>query len=372
MNEPLPSRPHEPANVVYRWDLDKTYVQTEFSTVRGLLQAAVEGAHRKRTIPGMRSLLGALSQAPGARVIVVSGSPEMLRKRVLAMFGLHGIRCDRLVLKDFSGALQRGRLRTLKAQVPYKLRAHLDTRLWLTAQEGWADAELHAGEICFGDDAEVDALIYCLYADVCARRVSPERLARILAVSGAYPDEIASILEKLPLLPEHDPVRRVFIHLEGNSPPARFGGYQGRVLPTFNALQIALTLAADGLADDSVTVAVVEELVRAHQVDADGLAGSLEDAVRRGLCPLALAARVTTELLPRTVAFEVGFRREFAERVLPRLGPERPQRTARTEPLAYERLFESERAFAQARKLALRTAGRIPGLSEFLESRDDD
>ena len=72
MNEPMPPRPHEPASVIFRWDLDKTYVQTEFSSVRGLLQAAVEGAHRKRTIPGMRSLLGALSQAPGARVIVSS------------------------------------------------------------------------------------------------------------------------------------------------------------------------------------------------------------------------------------------------------------------------------------------------------------
>ena len=118
---------------------------------------------------------------------------------------------------------------------------------------------------------------------------------------------------------------------------------------------------------------VVEELVRGHRVDAEGLAGSLEDAVRRGLCPAALATRVAREVLPRTAAFEVGFQSAFAERVVARLGPEAyDARPPTPEPLAYEQLFESERAFAQARKLAKRTAGRIPGLSEFLEQGDDD
>lgn len=359
--------PDDLAEVVYRWDLDKTYLQTEFSTARGLLQAALEGAHRKRTIPGMRALLVTLSQAYKSRVIVVSGSPTQLRRRILSMFQLHGIRCDRLVLKDFGAAIRRGRFRTLHAQVPYKLRAHLETRLWLAAREE------AVGEICFGDDAEVDALVYCLYSDVCARRVSATRLAKILEVTGAYPDEIQAILGRLQLTSRDDPVRRIFIHLEGSSPPSRYGAYRGRVLPTFNAFQIALTLAQDGLADDRVVVAVAEDLVRDHRVHAEGLAGSLEDAVRRGLCTAELARHVATELLPRTAAFDAGFRPEFAARVVKRLATHVPQRPEPVpQPLPYEQLFESERAFAQARKLALRTAGQIPGLSDFLEMRDDD
>lgn len=359
--------PADLAEVVYRWDLDKTYLQTEFSTARGLLQAALEGAHRKRSIPGMRALLVALSQAYKARVIVVSGSPTVLRRRILAMFQLHGIRCDRLVLKDFGAALRRGRFRTITAQVPYKLRAHLETRLWLAAREE------SVGEICFGDDAEVDALVYCLYSDVCARRVSATRLARILEMSGAYADEVQAILGRLQLVEKTDPVRRIFIHLEGNSPPSRYGAYRGRVLPTFNAFQIALTLAQDGLADDRVVVAVAEDLVRDHRVSAEGLAGSLEDATRRGLCNLEMARHVASELLPRTAAFDAGFRPDFAQRVVKRLGSYgAPRPEPVPQPLPYEQLFEAERAFAQARKLAIRTAGQIPGFAEFLEMRDDD
>lgn len=353
--------------VVYRWDLDKTYLQTEFSTIRGLLQAAVEGAHRKRTVPGMRALLGALSQSREARVVVVSGSPTWIRSRIEKMFKLHGIRCDRLVLKDFGAALKRGRVGAIRSQVPYKLLAHLETRLWLEAR-GEA-----AAEICFGDDAEVDALIYCLYSDVCAGRIGAARLERILKVCGAYRDEIAAILGRLPLLKRQDPVRRIFIHLEGGSPPARFVAYRGRVLPTFNALQIALHLCDADLCDDGVVMAVVESLVQESRLDADDLAGALEDAVRRGVCSRACGERIARSVLPRTAAFAAGFQANFAQRVADRLAVHVSLPAATTaQDLPYEQLFQAEQAFARTRKLARQTAGKIPGLSEFLDPPHDD
>ncbi len=367
-----PAAASPPPEVVYRWDLDKTYLHTDFSTVQGLLTAAIESAQRRRTIPGMRALLSALSQTFDARVVVVSGSPVFLRRRILAMFQLHGIRCDRLVLKDFGAALRRGRVRTLSAQVPYKMRAHLETRLWLAARDETAP------EICFGDDAEVDALVYCLYADVCARRVPPARLARILDVCGAYPDEIEAILERAGLVANADPVRRIFIHLEGNSPPSRFGAYRGRVTATFNALQIALNLASEGLADERVLTAVAEELVREHKIGADGLAGSIEDAARRGLCTRELAERLVVEILPRTAALDAGFSADFGQRVARRLGQSMPVDSPSSlanelpQPLPYEQLFEAERAFAHAKKLARKTAERIGGLTDFLGSPHDD
>ncbi len=354
-------------DVVYRWDLDKTYLQTEFSTLRGLLQAAVEGAHRKQVIPGVRALLRGLSQSHETRVVVVSGSPEWIRSRLDKMFKLHGIRCDRLVLKDFGAALKRGRVSAIKSQVPYKLLAHLETRLWL---QGRGEA---VPEICFGDDAELDALIYCLYSDVCTGRIGGPRLARILKVCGAYDDEVAAALGQLPLLGRDDPVRRIFIHLASNSPPARFGAYRGRVLATFNALQIAVNLADAQLCDDAVVIAVAESLVKESHVDAQDLAGSLEDAVRRGLCRQAYAMHVAQTLLPRSAAFDVGFTKPFAARVVERLSahagePPRPI----LQPLPYEQLFEAEQAFAQARKLARQTANRIPGLADFLRTPQDD
>ena len=355
-------------DVVYRWDLDKTYLQTEFSTVRGLLQAAVEGPHRKRAIPGMRALLKALSEATDARVVVVSGSPTWLRRRILRMFALHTIRCDRLVLKDFGAQVRRGRLRAIRNQVGYKLAAHLETRLWLTVR-GEA-----APEVCFGDDAEVDALVYCLYGDVCARRVSAPRLARVLEVCGCYADEIATILGHVSQLERHDPVRRIFIHLEGNSPPARFGAYRGRVVATFNALQIALDLAAQGLCDDRAVIPVAEELASQGGFGPEALAGSMEDAVRRGLCPAPLAQRLAADVLPHTALYDAGWSDAFGGRVAARLARSAAPVPVRvgTEVLPYERLFANEHAFARARRLARTAAGRIPGLADFLAPTDDE
>lgn len=357
---PVAERP----TVVYRWDLDKTYLQTEFETVRGLLRAATESAGAKRSVPGMHALLSALSQWQPARVVVVSGSPTFLRARFEEMFRLQGVRCDRLVLKDFVGAVRRGRLRSIKAQLPYKLLAHLQTRLWLAEQQ--ADV----AEICFGDDAEVDALVYCLYADVCSRRVDATRLRGLLRRTGAYPDEVTAILQALSKLPRQDPVRRIFIHLDGRSPPARFDAYRGRATATFDALQIAISLVADGLADDAVLRAVAAELVDDHRVDAHAIAGSLEDATRRGLCGAEAARRVATHVLPASAAGAVGFDAEFGARVGRRLHEDMAQGHRQApQPLPYEELFFDEHRFARARKMARKAAEQVPGLSDFLADR---
>ena len=52
--EPQPLDRHR---LVYRWDLDKTYLRTEFDTVRDVLRTAFEKPHDKRTVPGAAALL---------------------------------------------------------------------------------------------------------------------------------------------------------------------------------------------------------------------------------------------------------------------------------------------------------------------------
>ncbi|MCO4762228.1 MAG: hypothetical protein KC502_12030 [Myxococcales bacterium] len=367
MSEPVDQPATAAANerarpeIVYRWDLDKTYVQTDFSSVRGLLRAATEKAENKRVVPGMRALLTGLSRRHQARIIVVSGSPTQMRPKIERMFALHGVRCDRLVLKDFVGRVTK--LRSVRAQVPYKLAAHLDTRAWLLERNADVD------EICFGDDAEVDALIYCLYTDIVARRIDATRLRGLLSHCGAYDDEVRHILSSLAKLPRQDPVRRVFIHLDTRSPPSRYHTYQGRVTATFNALQIVLSLHQDGLAGPVEVTAVAEALVRDFRVDAHGLAGSIEDATRRGLCSADTAERVVAEILPHTDAAQAGFDARFADRVVRRLRQAPPVAPAgEPEPLAYEELFDAEHRFASARKMARKAASRVPGFRDFLES----
>ena len=77
---------------VYRWDLDKTYLETDFHSISGLVRSATEPAHAKRATPGAAPLLRALAADPRARISIVSGSPEQLRPRLEEKLRLDGVR----------------------------------------------------------------------------------------------------------------------------------------------------------------------------------------------------------------------------------------------------------------------------------------
>ena len=67
---------------IFRWDIDKTYLETSFSSFRGLLKTAIETADQKKNVAGSAALLRSLiSSNPGCKVTVISGSPTQLRTR---------------------------------------------------------------------------------------------------------------------------------------------------------------------------------------------------------------------------------------------------------------------------------------------------
>src|SRR5688572_19482405 len=136
--------------LVYRWDLDKTYLRTEFDSVRDLVRLAFESAAQKRTVPGAAALLRELRATEPLGIYIVSGSPEQLRRVLEAKLRLDGIKWDSFTLKPQLKNLLKGRFRLIKDQVGYKLGALLDSRASLPAE---------IDEFLFGDDAEADAFI---------------------------------------------------------------------------------------------------------------------------------------------------------------------------------------------------------------------
>ena len=81
-----PDAPSGPTHV-YRWDLDKTYLRTEFDRVRDLVKNAIETASDKQAYPGATALLRALRQ-DGHRICIVSGSPTQMRQVLAAKLAL--------------------------------------------------------------------------------------------------------------------------------------------------------------------------------------------------------------------------------------------------------------------------------------------
>jgi hypothetical protein len=284
---------------IFRWDLDKTYLDTKFDTARELIRIAMEKPEDKHTLPGAAALMCALKSGPDGhrhRIEVLSGSPKQMRRVLIAKFRLDGVEVDGLTLKDNLKNLIRGRFRALRDQIGYKLPALLESRV---------DVPEDTREVCFGDDSETDAIIYRLYADLCGGRIDDDTLVSICNAAALYPDQMDRVRSALHDLPTVDPVDRILIHLDARSPLTRFDGFGPRVAVTFNAFQSALVLIGDGILGEETMDSIVHSMVEQHDYTPRRLASSVEDVIRRDLLPqdqaMDLAARLKLQVEPQRV-----------------------------------------------------------------------
>jgi hypothetical protein len=258
---------------VYRWDLDKTYLDTDFGSISGLVRSATEPAHAKRATPGAAALVRALSSRPDVRIAILSGSPTQMRGVLQEKLRLDGVRFDELILKDNLDNLKRGRLRAIKGQLGYKLPALLQARL---------RTDSDAVETLFGDDAEADALVYSVYADTVAGRVGAAGVSRIMEAGGAYPDQIDQALESVASLQHANSIERIFIRLDRGVPTARFDLLGSRVVPVSSWWQAALVLTGAGHLDPVRARSVLDSVMFREHLDPWAVAALTQDVVRRG------------------------------------------------------------------------------------------
>lgn len=337
-----------PPRHTFRWDLDKTYLRTEFDSLADLARAAIETAADKQAYPGAPALLRALHQ-DGHRICIVSGSPTQMRQVLAAKLALDGVAYDEFVLKNNLKNLLRGRFRSLRAQIPYKLPAMLQSRIGAAAD----------AETLFGDDAEADAIIYCLYADLVAGRVTLQDLERVLVASRAYDDEAVRILDLARRVPKHDAVNRLFIHLDRRSAPVSFRHYGPRLVPVFNYFQAALVLYADHVLSARQVIFVALEMLDSGQFELGHLATSVQDVIRRGRINREVALQLSAEASEAARSGALSGRNDlppfeqiaeaFRERVR-ELGPTEPYQFEPTAPLDYVRLVDEEHEHRRSRR----------------------
>jgi hypothetical protein len=266
------STPH-----IARWDLDKTYLRTEFDTLRDIVRTALERPDQKLTNPGASTLLREMVRS-GISVHILSGSPEQMRRRLEDKLRLDGITWDSFTLKPNLQNLLRLRFRAVREQLGYKLPALLSARAAVTLGPG----EEMRRETLFGDDAEADAFVYSLYADVVAGRVTEDVLLAVLERGRVYEDDIASAMQSARMIERGDIVERILIHLERQTPPDEFRAYGARAVPFYNYLQAALVVYEDARLSAEAVLRVAVEMVVEHRFDGDALARSYLDLGRRG------------------------------------------------------------------------------------------
>lgn len=265
--------------LVTRWDLDKTYLRSEFYTLRDLLHTALERPDQKRAVPGAARLLREMSRS-STRVHILSGSPRQLQRSIRQRLALDGVTPDELTLKPNLRNILRFRFRALKDQLGYKLTSLLEAKqheLELLRMRG-------TPEVLFGDDSEADAFVYSLYADICSGNVDLAELESILEAGQTYPD-----LEKRALRAA-DGVKgknapedfSILIHLDRQSPPSRFASFGKRLVPFFNYAQAALVLLEQERLSPLSVYGLGLEMIEQHRFEIDALARSYWDLHRRG------------------------------------------------------------------------------------------
>lgn len=263
--------------VIFRWDLDKTYLKSEFERLHQLVRIPFEKPEQKVAAPGVAALIRALREAATAsgresRTYFLSASPPQIGRAIRKKLELDGVQYDGIVFKDQLQRLIRGKFRHLREQVGFKV-----TELLKASQNNLPGAR----EYLFGDDWESDPLIYSLYADVVAGRVGIPDLKEILEairVDQPLVREACALAERIT---PTDSVARIFITLERRTPLADFRSFGTRLVPTFNYFQTAVCLFEDGVLGCNGVMQVAHSLIDASHYSRERLTNSLADIERR-------------------------------------------------------------------------------------------
>lgn len=276
--------------VVFVLDLDKTYLDTQIESIRGLWRAFIERSINKTTVMGVDWVLLRLKARYQERygldtlpLFFVTASPPQMEEAIREKFLYDGILPLGCYFKDNWRNLRIGRWRYLYNHIGFKIQSLLDLRQRLAPD---------VVQFLWGDDSENDAIIYNLYSDICGKRLKDDRLRMILERFHVRQSTLWSIMGMAPWVSTGDPVSRIYIHLAYDTDAAYYGKFGGRTLAVSNALQVALDLWAQEWFQLDDVGEVVDRLLTAG-LSVDQINESLYDFVhRRYLSPGNLYALV--------------------------------------------------------------------------------
>jgi len=243
----LPSGFHGPCFV---WDVDKTYLETRLSQVRGLAQVPFEFGVDKVSVAGVPELLRGLRRGPRGELRplqFVSASPPQISDSIQRKMLLDGVEWDALTWKDWGRLIFTGHALRLREQFGFKVSA-----LLLLASDLPPGATLHL----FGDDMEVDPQVFSLVAQVLDGSVRGGGLKERLLGSGVHASFVDGITILADTLPRRPVVDGVWIRLVKRPDGARIAGAGPLVNGWTSAGALARALESKGILDESQRSAV--------------------------------------------------------------------------------------------------------------------
>lgn len=269
------------ADTVYLWDVDKTYLDTKFETLKGLWRTATEKAQSKRNIPGTAELVRCLSDnfkpqssLDSLPVFFITASPPQIENRIYQKLRLDKVEPFGIFCKDNLENLRPRKLWRITKHVGYKLQALLQMRVFLKSE---------VKIVLFGDDGESDAIIYNLFSDVCQRRIAEPELRRVLSHFSVLENQMDYILRLQDLCPESDPVEKIYINLADDTDADYYLKFGRRTVPSYNAFQTSIDMFQDKRLSVEHVVRVAHRLIEFFDHSPEELERSYQELIRRGV-----------------------------------------------------------------------------------------
>jgi hypothetical protein len=263
--------------IVFRWDLDKTYLVSNFESLRSLVRVPFERARDKVAIPGAAPVIRGLRRGCETKgfptyVHFLTASPPQIGSAIREKLTLDGVIYDGITFKDQVTHIVRGRFDALREQIGYKL-----SRLLRSALEH--DHDVY--EFLFGDDWESDPFVYSLYADIVARKIGAEPTLTLLRSARVNPHYLSAIER---LLAEPFPrmtVLGIFVLRQRKRESGDLSRFGGRLTWFDNYVECALGLYHVGLLDEEAVL----DVIRDSGLAPEGVHDAFEAVIERGHVP---------------------------------------------------------------------------------------
>ena len=258
---------------IFVWDLDKTYLDTDFSGFRKMLKIIFEKGVKKQNVPGTDQLVRSLAKCNSPfPIFFISASPPQLQEKIFEKWTHDRIMPYGFYTKDNLKNLNFGRWSRLTNQIGFKIQALMELRLLISK-----DTKM----ICWGDDSESDATIYSLFSDICSHKLTDKETRCLLKEFCILEDQIDLILELRDQRECFDPVHRVYINLAVDTDPEYYRKYGRRFMAVETSFEVALDLFQRGFLNLEGVKDVARSLVDFYNFKAFQLEKAYDSLAKR-------------------------------------------------------------------------------------------
>ena len=269
------------SGIVITCDVDKTYLDTDFKSIKGLLTIPFEWAEDKQTVAGMAPVLKELRFGSGNFNALIpfyflTASPPFLIRILKKKMLIDSVQYDGIISKDWSKVIfKHKKTRWLKHQIGYKLCALLTQRIILPKS---------AKEILIGDDVEVDAFIYSFYADLLSGKIKGKEIGKILSREKCDEEEISEVIKIYDKLNfKNRAVHKIYIYMDKGENPSIFNDYGKDLIACLSPFQMAIHLYFDKQVRLIAVKMAAKDLLKRKKATFESLLYELREGVNRGI-----------------------------------------------------------------------------------------